>query len=151
MLRRIGILLIVLIAIISYVYVANAQMGEKGSKKTTTLPNGDAIWDLNGEWDGIMEFYGRWSDSGSHPRLFPLLVKITQTGSSFVGYKIKKDEPWFPKGEESIRGELDKSGFKKVQIITDAAPLESRGKISEDGNKIIIDEGERVRLTLTRK
>jgi hypothetical protein len=147
MLRRIGILLIALIAIISFVYVANAQMGEKGSKKTTTLPNGDAIWDLNGEWDGIIEFYGRWSQSGSFPRI----VKITQTGSSFVGYKIKKDEPWFPKGEESIRGELDKSGFKKVQIITDPGPLDSRGKISDDGNKMVIDEGERVRLTLTRK
>jgi hypothetical protein len=120
MLRRIGILLIVLIAIISFVYVANAQMGEKGSKKTTTLPNGDVIWDLNGEWDGIIEFYGRWSEYGSNPQL----VKITQTGSSFVGYKIKKDEPWFPKGEESIRGELDKSGFKKVQIITDPGPLD---------------------------
>jgi hypothetical protein len=56
-----------------------------------------------------------------------------------------------PKGKESIRGELDKSGFKKVQIMSGFGPLEAKGQISDDGNKIVIDDGEKARHTCTRK
>lgn len=146
MLRRIGILLIALIAICSFVYVANAQMGEKGSKRTTTLPNGDVIWDLNGEWDVLVEPYGHWSQEAS----FAQLLKITQKGGSFVGITMT-DSPSYPKGEEAIRGELDKNGFKKVETMSDNSRLNSRGTISEDGNKMVIDEGEKYRKTFTRK
>ena len=61
------------------------------------------------------------------------------------------EQPWMPKGSEAIKGELDKSGFKKVQIISAMGPLDSKGKISEDGNKMIIDDGEKARGTYTRK
>ncbi len=146
MLRRIGILLIVLIAMLSLLYVAYAQKAEKGSKKTITLPNGEVVWDLNGEWDVFIENYGLWSQYGSYPQI----VKITQTGSSFVGIRMI-DDPWNPKGRESIRGELDKNGFKKVQIMSGMGPLDSKGQISEDGNKMIINDGEKSRVTFTRK
>lgn len=58
----------------------------------------------------------------------------------------------FRKGSEQIKGELDKSGFKEVQIISGiAGNSDAKGQISEDGNQIIIDDGEKFRLTLTRK
>ena len=56
------------------------------------------------------------------------------------------------KGEESIRGELTKNGFKKVQVLTARGGyFDCTGKISEDGNKIIIDDGQVIRVTLNRK
>jgi hypothetical protein len=61
---------------------------------------------------------------------------------------------YVPKGAVSITGELDKNGFKKVRVVTHTAAgtaLDCKGQISEDGNKIIIDGGERIRVTLTRK
>ncbi len=146
MLRKSSIVLIVLVTIISLLYLAYAQTAEKGSKRTITLPNGEVVWDLNGEWDVFIENYGLWSQYGSYPQI----VKITQEGGAFVGIRMI-DDSWNPKGRESIRGELDKSGFKKVQIMSGVGPLDSKGQISEDGNKIIIDDGEKARHTLTRK
>ena len=52
---------------------------------------------------------------------------------------------------ESIKAELAKSGFKKVEMMTNMGALDSKGQISDDGNKIIIDDGEKRRMTLTRK
>ena len=51
----------------------------------------------------------------------------------------------------AIRGELDKDRIKKVTIMSGMGPLNAKGQISENGNKIIIDDGEKVRLTLIRK
>ena len=49
-------------------------------KKTMTLPNGEVIWDHHsGNWDCWAEKYGDWSGVGC----YPLVVEITQTGSSF--------------------------------------------------------------------
>jgi hypothetical protein len=61
------------------------------------------------------------------------------------------DDQYYSKGWESIRAELNKNGFKKVEMITNLGTLESKGQISNDGNKIIIDDGEKRRMTLTRK
>jgi hypothetical protein len=103
------------------------------------------VYDLNGEWDVFIENYGYWSQFGSYSQL----VKITQTGSSFIGIRMI-DDPNNPKGKESIRGEFDKSGFKKVHIMSGFGPLDSKGQISDDGNKITVDDVE-VRLTAARK
>ena len=61
------------------------------------------------------------------------------------------DDPWNLKGSQSLQGELDKSGIKKVTILTAYGPLEAKAQISNDGNKIVIDDGKEHRLTLTRK
>jgi hypothetical protein len=61
------------------------------------------------------------------------------------------DDPYHPKGSQSLEGELDKSGIKKVTIFKSIGPVEAKGQISEDGNKIIIDDGESGKLSLTRK
>ena len=61
------------------------------------------------------------------------------------------DDPWNKKGAEAIRGELDKSGFKNVQIITPLGSYDAKGKISDGANKMEIDSAARARLTATRK
>jgi dienelactone hydrolase len=125
--------------------VASALHGQ-GSKKTLTLPNGEVVWDLNGDWDVSIENYGVWSFAGSYRQL----VKVTQTGSSFVSIRMMSD-PYNSKGAEAIRGELDKNGFKKLQIVSPEGPVDANGKISEDGNKLIIDSLDRTKQTYTRK
>ena len=124
----------------------HVQTAEKGSKKTITLPSGEVIHDLNGEWDAFFECYGPWSQYGSYPNI----IKITQTGSSFVGIRMMND-PYYSKGWEAPRGELDKSGFKKIEWKTNLGVLDAKGQISEGGNKVIIDDGEKAKVTLTRK
>ena len=118
----------------------------QSSKKTLTLANGEVVIDLNGEWDVHMENYGENSWAGSYPQL----VKIKQTGSSFVGVRMM-DDPYNKKGAEQLRGELDKNGFKKVQMVSVQGEIDAKGEISEDGNKMLIDNGVRARATYTRK
>jgi hypothetical protein len=119
-------------------------MPQKGSKNTMTLPNDDVIWDLNGEWDTFVENYGT---TGSK---YPQSNKIKQTGSSFVAIRMM-DDPYHKKGSQSLQGEIDKNGIMKVMIFAFKGPEESKGQISNDGNKIVIDDGKTRRLTLTRK
>lgn len=118
----------------------------QSAKKTLTLPNGEVVLDLNGEWNVLMENYGPNSWAGSYPQL----VKITQTGSSFVGIRMM-DDPYNAKGAEQIRGELDRNGFKKVQMVSVQGEIDANGIIREDGNKMVIDNGVRAKATYTRK
>ena len=136
---------LVLICFVSLIILIPTLHGQ-GSKKTITLPSGEVVWDLNGEWDAFVENYGPWAYAGSYPQI----EKITQTGSSFVAIRMI-DDPRNQKGSKSLQGELDKSGIKKVTIFAKRGPLEAKGQISEDGNKIVIDDGQTARLTLTRK
>jgi len=146
MTRKFGILLAVLFAIVSFLCMVQAQTVEKKWKKTVTLPSGEVILDISGEWDVFAENYGSWSRYGSYPQK----VNITQEGSSFVGTRMM-DDPWNQKGSTSLRGDLDKGGFNNVYIISRQGPLNSNGQISEDGDKIVIDASDKARLTLTRK
>ena len=129
-----------------FLSVAHAQMPGNTWKKTITLPNGDVILDMSGEWEALVENYGRMSGAGSYSNV----EKITQTGASFEAIRMM-DDPWNFKGSQSFKGELDKAGIKKVTIIGKGGSIEAKGIISENGNKIVIDDGEVVRLTLTRK
>jgi len=61
------------------------------------------------------------------------------------------DDPWNQKGTTSIRGDLNKGGFKNVYVVGPAGSTNCNGEISEDGNKIVVDDNQRVRVTLTRK
>jgi hypothetical protein len=60
-------------------------------------------------------------------------------------------DPWSAKGNYAIRGELDKNGFKVVTIMAASGPVDAKGEISEDGNKMIIDVSQKSRSTYTRK
>ena len=82
MARRIGLVLIVAIAMIAFLYAAQAQTGEKNWKKTVTLPNGDVILDMNGEWN-VYVTYLRLADG--YQSAESGITKIKQTGGSFVG------------------------------------------------------------------
>ena len=54
-------------------------------------------------------------------------------------------------GSPSLRGELDKDGFRRVEIVLGSgSPAPVKGQISENGKKIILDDGWSVRVTLTR-
>jgi len=142
MTKKIFSVLICVIGLIIFVPTLHAQ----GSKKTITLPSGEVVWDFNGEWDVYVENYGPSIGSGSYPQIW----EITQKGSSFIARRMI-DDPWNQKGSLSCKGELDKSGIKKVKIIGAIGVLGANGKISDDGNKIVIDDGYRARVTATRK
>ncbi len=141
---------ILIIFIIGFVFATvQAQMDnplKDGMPNTVTLSNGEVVYDLNGEWNSFVEAYGPWKMYGTHRNI----IKITQTGSSLVGI-LMMDDRYYSKGWVSIRAELDKSGFKKVEMLTNLGTLDSKGQISDDGNKILIDDGEKRRMTLTRK
>ena len=141
---------ILIILLIGFIFTSvQAQMDnplKDGMPNTVTLSNGEVVYDLNGEWNSFVEGYGPWKMYGTHRNI----IKITQTGSSLVGVLMMDDE-WYSKGWESIRAELDKSGFKKIEMMTNLGTLDSKGQISDDGNKILIDDGEKRRMTLTRK
>jgi hypothetical protein len=68
----------------------------------------------------------------------PSIFEIKQTGLI--------ESPVVPTGSEAIRGELDESGFRNVQILLGMRPIDCRGQILFNGNKIILDDGEKVRV-----
>ena len=147
MVKKTFLVLICLISLIIFVSVLYGQ----GSKKTVTLPSGEAVCDLNGEWNALYENLGAFQWVGN----LKDMLKITQQGGSFVGVKMI-GTPSVPKDAVSIKGELDKNGIKKVRVVlSTASPYdevsECKAQISEDDNKIVIDGGERIRVTLTRK
>jgi hypothetical protein len=146
---RIHFVPVVAVALALVLALAAAPAHGQGSKKTITLPNGEAVCDLNGEWDALYENLGAYSWVGN----LKDMLKITQQGDSFVGVKMI-GTAYVPKDAVSIKGELDKNGVKKVRLVLQTSideGIECKGQISEDGNKIIIDGGERIRATLTRK
>jgi hypothetical protein len=144
MVKKTFLVLICFIGLIIFVSTLHGQ----GSKKTITLPSGEVVWDLNGEWDALYEHFGTYSWVGN----LTDMLKITQQGGSFVGVKMI-GTPYVPKDAVSIKGELDKNGIKTVRVMfsSRANGTECKGQISEDGNKIIIESSESVRVTLTRK
>ena len=135
---------------LTYTLPKRAQATKPGTLKTVKLPSGEEVYDLNGEWDVIVENYGLLARYGTYPQVF----KITQEGSSFTGIRLKDNPPpaLGGAGSKCVQGELDKSGFKKIEIIAARAGIiPGKGQISEDGNKINIDVPQRYRFTLTRK
>jgi hypothetical protein len=138
MVKKIPAILFCFVCLIFFVSPLYAQ----GPKHTLTLPNGDVVWDLNGEWDCYTENHGPWATKGSSSDV----VKITQSGSSFKGMSMT-----LTKGAEAVRGELDKRGIKWAQLESDEGTLDCIGKISEDGNKMIIDDVVKQRAIFTRK
>jgi hypothetical protein len=118
-----------------YNCASQGQLGEKGCNKTLTLPNGETVCDLNGEWDIHVHFYGPWSEiTDAFGK-----GKITQTGN-FCEVVRMKDSIWGTKGSVMITFFIDKDGFKKAEALTASGILQLSGKISDDGNKLIFDD-----------
>jgi len=113
------------------------------------LPSGETVWDLSGDWDTLIENYGPGARHGTGPNVY----RITQTGGAFQAIRLRDNPPPTvgKAGSPSLQGELEKDGFKRVDIVRgrgDVVP--SKGHISEDGKKIFIDDGFMVKVTLTR-
>jgi len=132
--------------------VAYAQMDnplKQGMPNTVTLSNGEVIYDLSGEWDVIYE-------NKKSGRVAKNICKITQKGNEFVGIKLIGNE-WGPKGSETIKGELEKDGFKSFLAGTFYGWIPSKAKIGEKCNKIDIEvrlpagDNNILEITLTRK
>lgn len=133
--------------LIAFASVAIAQMAEKGWKKTVTLPSGEVILDMNGEWDVLYEYHGMYSGLRTHTQT----AMITQKGNTFVAVQQTESE-WWPKGSETIKGELERDGFKTVHVNRDDVGwVPCKWEISENGNKIVLDDERIVRATLTRR
>jgi hypothetical protein len=140
---------LVLICFIGLIIFVSTLYGQ-GSKKTITLPNGEVVWDLNGEWDALVENYGPGKRFGTYSNVY----RITQTGSTFSAIRLKDTPPpgFGRAGTLTLQGELEKNGFKHVELVYSTGSLSpSKGQISEDGNKIVVDNGIKVKVTLTRK
>ena len=117
-----------------------------GMPNTITLPNGEVVYDLNGEWEAVYDLAARWHAGIEQTESCKDIVRITQEGNQFVGVKLIGDL-WVGKNQEAVKGELEKNGFRKVHAFAYDMHhpgaqwvqwVPSKGKISEDGNKIVI-------------
>jgi hypothetical protein len=143
---KIVIGLLTVAAILAWTSVAGAQTATPAPK--LQLPSGETVWDLSGDWDAFIENLGSYAQYG----IYPSVLRITQTGSTISATRMK-DNP-SPStgraGSPSLQGELEKNGFKEVWgIDSGGASWPGKGKISEDGKKIVI-ETDLSRVTLTR-
>ena len=122
---------------------------QKGMPNTMTLSTGDVVYDIKGEWETILHT----GPIGNSETIF----KITQEGNKFVGIATI-ETPFSHKGSECIKGELEKNGFKSVEINTlYFAWMPSIGKIDDGCNKIVVKTrigqkgGNTLTTTLARK
>jgi hypothetical protein len=146
MLRELGVKLLFLAAMVSILFIAQAQADEQGWKKTIILPSGEVVCDLNGEWDFLWMGRGEFKAMGH----IPDVLEMTQQGNSFQGVRMIGN-PVLPKGSLALTGELDHNGFKKLFYIGGGGSGPARGKISKDGNTIEIKVGNSFDVDLTRR
>jgi hypothetical protein len=137
----------VIILIICFGFVtAQAQMDnplKKGMPNTVTLSTGDVVYDISGEWDCLYESPGM--------KGFTIVIEITQEGKTFMGIRLQ-ESPYWPKGTEAIKGELQGDGFKTVSINrADLGWTPCKWEISKNGNKILLNDEGVVKLTLKRR
>ena len=143
-------------------FIALTGFAQAQSAKTIRLPSAEVVFDLEGEWDALIEIYGQAAAYGAYPNV----VKITITGSfcpitgqitspiTITGIRLKDNPPQMPapQGSEIIRGELESNEFRKLEMISDdGKAFPCKGQISENGNKIEINAPNHGRMTLTRK
>jgi len=145
--RRITIWAICIVALIAWIGLAAAQTAPTAAMKTVKLSNGDEVCDLTGEWDALIENYGEWAQFGHYLNV----IKMTLVGNSFRGIRLMDNGPGRPVNSMIIEIDSEKSGFKQVMLFTGAGPRPCTGKLSEDGNKILLDLENKAKLTMTRK
>jgi hypothetical protein len=142
MVKRIFLFLIIVTATSTFISTAYSQT----EKKTVTLPSGEVVCDLNGEWNALHSHYGGMQWVGD----LKSMVKIRLQGNMFVATSLTATS-YTPAGTERIRGELDKDGIKNVWYNRpDIGWTDAKGEISEDCNKIVIDDGKGVKSILER-
>jgi hypothetical protein len=145
--KKITVWTICFVAIFAVSGLAFAQTAKPAAMKTVKLPNGAEVCDLTGEWDALIDNYGEWAEFGSYPNI----IKVILVGNSFRGIRLMDNGPGEPPNSMIIEIDLEKNGFKHVVLSEGTKPCPCNGKLSEDGNKILLDLENRVRLTMTRK
>lgn len=147
-----GIVLI-LVVIIAVGCSATQEIQHPLWDRTVTLPSGEVVLDMDGEWDHKGEGYGVFS----WLKGIPDTLTVKQDGNMFVAIK-QVGSKWVPAGADTIKGELDKNGFKAVYAYIGATAMdgtfvweECLWVISERGNKVDLDCGDRIKRSLTRK
>ena len=120
---------------------------QKGMPNTITLSNGKVVYNLDGEWDAFYDGGATGTRKG--------FVKIAQNGNQFVGINLTGNES-VGKDSETIKGELEKNGFKSLSANTMHGWKPASGKIGEKCNQIVIKANidmawENLIITLTRK
>jgi hypothetical protein len=155
---KLAIGLLCVVTVLSLTAVVGAQTAPATPK--VQLPSGETVWDLSGDWEALTENYGPAARDGTGTNVF----RITQTGSAFTAIRTREDplltkedaerghSAWGRAGSRSLQGEVEKTGFKNVQIVfgSGGRKVPSQGHISDDGKKIVIDNGLYIRVTLTR-
>jgi len=134
-------------AVLALTCVACAPMATTASK--VQLSSGATVWDVSGDWDAFVENYGPNKWAGTYSNVY----RITQTGSAFQASRLRDTPPPMAgkAGSLSLQGELEGIGFKRVAIVVGSGDvLLSKRQISEDGRKIVIDDGFMITVTLTR-
>ena len=121
-------------------------MAQSQKLKTVKLSSGQEVVDISGLWDTEIENYGEWVGYGK----YSTVTEIKQEGSSFVGIRLKAT-PYHNAGSETLRGELEKNGFKIIQCITGMGPIDADGQISDDGKTITFDIPNKARSTMIKK
>ena len=143
---KIVIALFCLAAVLAWTGMAGAQAAPTTPK--VQLPSGETVWDLSGDWEAFIENFGLNKALGTYPNVY----RITQTGSAFQAIRLRDTPNGYGKaGSLSLQGELEGNGFKRVAIVFGSGEvLPSKGQITEDGKRIVIDDGFMARVTLTR-
>ena len=131
MLKKTEFRLLGLVVMVFFLFIAQAQTEEQGWKKTITLPSGEVVCDLSGEWDLVWTGRGEYQAAGRVQNV----IKITQQDNSFEGIRMMETQ-YFRKDSKAIEGELDKNGFKKLRYLAADQTGSYKGKISKDGNLI---------------
>ena len=131
MLKKTGFRILCLVVMVFILFIAQSQTEEQGWKKTITLPSGEVVCDLNGEWDLL--WIGRGEAFAMGRTQMP--VKITQQGNSFIGIRMEGNE-FVSKGSVSIEGELDKNGVKRLFYHGNRQEGTYKSKLSKNGNLI---------------
>ena len=92
------ILALIIVLFSTTVHAQTASLLKEGMPNTSILPNGEVIYDLNGDWDVIYDS-GGWG-------IYQDVVKITQTKTQFVGIYLLKGDALVGKNQEKIRGQI---------------------------------------------
>jgi hypothetical protein len=135
-------------------FVVGTVSAQGGWEKTLTLPSGEKVLDMRGEWDVLVELAERYKWFG---KPVPNIYLITQDGNTFSAVQ-QIEGKLLPKGTEKLKGVLDRDGFKEVQLYAHRphqtpqfAWVPVTWKISENGNTMVfVHEGQST-ITLTRR
>jgi hypothetical protein len=147
MARRICLIIMALMSMGYFSCASHNGEMEKAGGKTATPQTGGIVCDLNGEWNALYHHYGAVRSVGN----ITSMVKITQQGAKFVGTSLI-DSEFSRAGTEKFTGELGEGGIKNAKYNRpDIGWTDARGKISKDCNRMVIDDGKGVELTLERK